>query len=115
MEELNLPPVRLDIDMTGIVKNLPEEQLSLYKEAFSAYDKQKNGTIRIKALIKVLRTLGENPTEDVIERVELELAAKKGKMEFIDFVDFLRIMYHVTGGEAFSNDRVLKEAFDMFD
>jgi len=110
-----MAPVRLDVDISCIVKNLPEEQLQLYKEAFSAYDKNKNGTIRIKALIKVLRTLGENPTEEVIEGVELELAAKKGKIEFIDFIDFLRIMYHVTGGEAFSNDRVLKEAFDMFD
>ena len=64
----------------------------VYKEAFSAYDKQKNGTIRIKALIKVLRTLGENPTEDVIERVELELAAKKGEnLFFLQFQLFVSI------------------------
>ena len=47
--------------------------------AMKIYHKVENGTIRIKALIKVLRTLGENPTEEVIEGVELELAAKKGK------------------------------------
>lgn len=48
----------------------------MYKEAFATYDKQKNGTIRMKALVKVLRTLGENPTEDKVEAIQLQLASK---------------------------------------
>lgn len=116
MEDLDdlTPPSFEMVDLRSIIRNMPEEQLNLYKEAFAAQDKNGNGTIRVKSLIKVLRTLGQNPTEEKIEGIELELAAK-GKIEFIDFIDFLRIMYHVTDGEAFSMDQVLKEAFNMFD
>ena len=34
------------------------------KEAFAIYDKNATGTIQTKSLIYVLRSLGQNPTEE---------------------------------------------------
>jgi calmodulin len=43
---------------------LTAEQIAEYKEAFSLFDKDGDGSITFKELGTVMRQLGLNPTED---------------------------------------------------
>uniref|UniRef100_A0AAQ5Z1B5 EF-hand domain-containing protein n=1 Tax=Amphiprion ocellaris TaxID=80972 RepID=A0AAQ5Z1B5_AMPOC len=56
---------------------LTEEQIAEFKEAFSLFDKDGDGTITTKELGTVMRSLGQNPTEaelqDMINEVDMTL------------------------------------------
>ena len=57
-----------------IISSFCKNNLCLdYKRAFSLYDKANNGTILARQLLKVLRNLGENPTEDEIQNIMNEV------------------------------------------
>ena len=55
---------------------LNEEQIAEFKEAFSLFDKDGDGTITTKELGTVMRSLGQNPTEaelqDMINEVDAD-------------------------------------------
>ena len=55
---------------------LTEEQIAEFKEAFSLFDKDGDGTITTKELGTVMRSLGQNPTEaelrDMITEVDAD-------------------------------------------
>uniref|UniRef100_A0A8D0SMQ9 EF-hand domain-containing protein n=1 Tax=Sus scrofa TaxID=9823 RepID=A0A8D0SMQ9_PIG len=55
---------------------LTEEQTAEFKEAFSLFDKDGDGTITTKGLGTVMRSLGQNPTEaelqDMINEVDAD-------------------------------------------
>lgn len=65
---LSLPIVQAD--------QLTEEQIAEFKEAFSLFDKDGDGTITTKELGTVMRSLGQNPTEaelqDMINEVDAD-------------------------------------------
>uniref|UniRef100_A0A2K6L532 EF-hand calcium-binding domain-containing protein 11 n=3 Tax=Colobinae TaxID=9569 RepID=A0A2K6L532_RHIBE len=46
-----------------MVGQLTEEQIAEFKEAFSLFDKDGDGTITTKELGAVMTSLGQNPTE----------------------------------------------------
>ena len=48
---------------TTMADQLTEEQIAEFKEAFSLFDKDGDGTITTKELGTVMRSLGQNPTE----------------------------------------------------
>ena len=50
---------------------LTEEQIAEFKEAFSLFDKDGDGTITTKELGTVMRSLGQNPTEAELQGREL--------------------------------------------
>ena len=57
-----------------IISSFCKSNLCLdYKRAFSRYDKTNNGKILARQLLKVLRNLGENPTEDEIQNIMNEV------------------------------------------
>ena len=68
---------------------LTEEQIAEFKEAFSLFDKDGDGTITTKELGTVMRSLGQNPTEaelaDMIDEVDADGAGT------IDFPEFLTL------------------------
>ncbi len=48
---------------------LTEEQIAEFKEAFSLFDKDGDGTITTKELGTVMRSLGQNPTEAELQDI----------------------------------------------
>lgn len=62
--------------MTFQADQLTEEQIAEFKEAFSLFDKDGDGTITTKELGTVMRSLGQNPTEaelqDMINEVDAD-------------------------------------------
>ena len=52
-----------------MAETLSEEQVAEFKEAFSLFDKDGDGTITTKELGTVMRSLGQNPTEAELQGV----------------------------------------------
>ena len=46
---------------------LTEEQITEFKDAFSLFDKDGDGTITAKDLGTVIKSLGQNPTEEELQ------------------------------------------------
>ena len=71
-------------------ENLTENQKEEFKEAFSLFDKDGDGTVSTKELGQVMRTLGQNPTEselnDMIKEVDID---GNGEIDFEEFVDLM--------------------------
>ena len=65
-----------DFVLTLQADQLTEEQIAEFKEAFSLFDKDGDGTITTKELGTVMRSLGQNPTEaelqDMINEVDAD-------------------------------------------
>eukprot|EP01040_Poterioochromonas_malhamensis_P013662 gene13662-15055_t len=82
---------------------LTEEQIAEFKEAFSLFDKDGDGTITTKELGTVMRSLGQNPTEaelaDMINEVD---ADGNGTIDFPLFLTMMaRKMMDTDSEEAF--------------
>ncbi|XP_046582416.1 calmodulin-like protein 12 [Haliotis rubra] len=90
---------------------LTEEQIAEFKEAFSLFDKDGDGTITTKELGTVMRSLGQNPTEAELQDMINEVDADGNGT--IDFPEFLTMMSKKMGNN--DSDEELREAFRVFD
>ncbi len=63
---------------------LTEEQIAEFKEVFSLFDKDGDGTITTKELGTVMRSLGQNPTEAELQDMinEVHDADGNGTIEY---------------------------------
>merc|ERR1711893_267755 len=91
--------------------SLTEEQIAEFKEAFSLFDKDGDGTITTKELGTVMRSLGQNPSEDELQDMVNEVDID-GNGE-IDFEEFLQMMAKKMK-ETDSEEEII-EAFRVFD
>ncbi|CAM6014038.1 unnamed protein product [Sphagnum balticum] len=94
-----------------MAEHLTDEQIGEFKEAFSLFDKDGDGSITTQELGTVMRSLGQNPTEaelkDMIHEVD---ADGDGTIDFSEFLDLMaRKMKDA------DSDEELKEAFKVFD
>jgi len=91
--------------------DLQELQHAEFKEAFDEFDMDGSGTISNKELLHVLRSIGQNPTEDEI--LELVMESDLNGDGTIDFSEFLEMMKR----KSSETDQMesLKEAFKIFD
>ncbi|KAG8793855.1 hypothetical protein FRC12_001304 [Ceratobasidium sp. 428] len=87
------------------------EQIAEYKEAFSLFDKDGDGTISPEELGTIMRSLGQKPSEDelqvIIKRVDLDCNGT------IDFEEFLTMMDGMMQGTSMDDE--MREAFQVFD
>jgi len=82
-----------------------------FKEAFDEFDKDGSGTISTKELLLVMRSMGQNPTEDEI--LELVMESDMNGDGTIDFQEFLVMMKKKSAEQDQTEE--LKMAFRMFD
>ena len=101
-----LPPTE-----TKMADQLTEEQIAEFKEAFSLFDKDGDGTITTKELGTVMRSLGQNPTEAELADMINEVDADGNGT--IDFPEFLTMMARKMK-DTDSEEEIL-EAFKVFD
>ncbi|KAK3093853.1 hypothetical protein FSP39_021091 [Pinctada imbricata] len=90
---------------------LTEEQIAEFKEAFSLFDKDGDGTITSKELGTVMRSLGQNPTEAELQDMINEVDADGNGT--IDFPEFLTMMARKM--KDTDSEEEIKEAFRVFD
>ena len=89
---------------------LTEEQIAEFKEAFSLFDKDGDGTITTKELGTVMRSLGQNPTEAELQDVINEVDANGNGT--IDFPEFLTMISR--NMKDADSEEEIKEAFGVF-
>lgn len=87
------------------------EQIAEFKEAFSLFDKDGDGTITTKELGTVMRSLGQNPTEAELQDMINEVDADGNGT--IDFPEFCTLMARKM--KDTDSEEELKEAFRVFD
>jgi calmodulin len=94
-----------------MAEHLTDEQIGEFKEAFSLFDKDGDGSITIQELGTVMRSLGQNPTEVELKDMIREVDADGNGT--IDFSEFLNLMARKM--KDTDSDEELKEAFKVFD
>merc|ERR1712224_329284 len=90
---------------------LTEEQIAEFKEAFSLFDKDGDGTITTKELGTVMRSLGQNPTEAELQDMVNEVDADGNGS--IDFPEFLSLQARKM--KDTDTEEEIIEAFKVFD
>jgi calmodulin len=91
--------------------NLTEQQIAEFKEAFSLFDKDGDGSITTKELGTVMRSLGQAPTEAELQEMIHEKDTDGSGT--IDFPEFLTMMARKMQDN--DTDEEVREAFKVFD
>lgn len=98
-------------NLSTMADQLTEDQIAEFKEAFSLFDKDGDGTITNKELGTVMRSLGQNPTEAELQDMVNEVDADGNGT--IDFPEFLTMMARKM--KDTDSEEEIKEAFKVFD
>ncbi|KAI5108250.1 calmodulin 2a, partial [Silurus meridionalis] len=84
-----------------------------FKEAFSLFDKDGDGTITTKELGTVMRSLGQNPTEAELQDMIIYIYIYIYRNGTIDFPEFLTMMARKM--KDTDSEEEIREAFRVFD
>ncbi|PSR86744.1 Calmodulin like [Actinidia chinensis var. chinensis] len=94
-----------------MANQLTDDQIAEFKEAFILFDVDCIGCITTKGLRKVMRSLGQNPTEAELQDMINEVDADGNGT--IDFLEFLNLMARKM--KDTDSEEELKETFRVFD
>ncbi|KAG4071384.1 hypothetical protein HA402_004088 [Bradysia odoriphaga] len=94
-----------------MVDQLTDEQIADFQEAFSLFDKNRNGSISTKELGTVMRSLGQNPTDAELQDMINEVDADGNGT--IEFPEFVTMMVHKM--RDMDSEEEIREAFKVFD
>ncbi|PAA85820.1 hypothetical protein BOX15_Mlig005972g2 [Macrostomum lignano] len=105
-------PVRLNsVARDAITSQLTEEQVAEFKEAFALFDRDGSGSITVRELEVIMRSLGQNPSEqelaEMIQSVDID-----GNGE-IDFPEFMAMMAEKL--QDTNSEQEIIAAFQAFD
>jgi len=78
------------------------------KEVYSIFDKDGNGSLSAKELANVLKDFGENPSQEELNDIVVEVT--KSKTTTIDFGQFVEVMT-----KSSSEEQELRETFRVLD
>uniref|UniRef100_A0A1I8IUR4 Calmodulin n=1 Tax=Macrostomum lignano TaxID=282301 RepID=A0A1I8IUR4_9PLAT len=92
------PPTRAEEDSQAETMStdkpedgLTEEQIEEFREAFSLFDKDGDGTITNKELASVMRALGQNPSQEELKEMIKEVDQDgSGSIEFDEFLEMMK-------------------------
>merc|ERR1711994_1238668 len=87
------------------------DQIAEFREAFLLFDKDGDGTITTIELGTVMRSLGQNPTEEELQEMINEVDEDGGGS--VDFTEFLTMMVKKMKDTDTEDD--IREAFRVFD
>ncbi|CAG8685605.1 10920_t:CDS:2, partial [Racocetra fulgida] len=87
------------------------QQRAEYKEAFTLFDKDKDGVITIHELKSVMKSLGQTPTEAELQEMMNDVDIDKNGT--IDFNEFLSMMARKV--DDADNEEEMRAAFKVFD
>ena len=87
------------------------KQIAELREAFSLFDKDRNGTITAWNLGTVMKSLGQNPTEVELQDMINEVDANHNGV--IEFPEFLAMMTRQMNSD--DREEEIREAFNVFD
>ena len=90
---------------------LTGKQIAELREAFSLFDKDRNGTITAWNLGTVMKSLGQNPTEVELQDMINEVDANHNGV--IEFPEFLSMMTRQMNSD--DREKEIREAFHVFD
>ncbi|NWR35270.1 CALMS protein, partial [Tachuris rubrigastra] len=94
-----------------MAERLSEEKIAEFKEAFSLFDRDGDGSITTRELGTVMRSLGQNPTEAELRDMVGEVDADgSGTVDFPEFLSLMARKMRDTDGEE-----EIREAFRVFD
>ena len=92
-------------------EKLTEQQIEDYKQAFSTFDSNGDGSISAQELEDVMKKLGLNPTKEEVKDMLNELDVDQNGS--IDFTEFVTLMAKQSQGKE--SEEELLEAFKVFD
>jgi len=81
----------------------PKEKQEL-KVHFDSFDKDRSGSITLAELREVMKSLGENPTDDQVKKIIAEVDAdNNGTIEFNEFLEFVEKFKQGKGSKGFGD------------
>ncbi|KAG6504132.1 calmodulin-like protein 11 [Zingiber officinale] len=93
------------------MERLSAEQISEFQEAFCLFDKDGDGCITLEELAIVIRSLGQDPSEEELKDMIREVDINgNGTIEFTEFLNLMARKVKETDAEE-----ELREAFKVFD
>uniref|UniRef100_A0A1I8G9Y4 Calmodulin n=3 Tax=Macrostomum lignano TaxID=282301 RepID=A0A1I8G9Y4_9PLAT len=112
------PPTRAEEDSQAETMStdkpedgLTEEQIEEFREAFSLFDKDGDGTITNKELASVMRALGQNPSQEELKEMIKEVDQDgSGSIEFDEFLEMMKKQMNSADSEE-----EVRRAFRLFD
>ncbi|CAB3383402.1 Hypothetical predicted protein [Cloeon dipterum] len=94
--------------------DIPPEQMQVLRNAFNAFDREKNGSISVDFVPEILRLMGQPFNHQILEELIEEVDAdKSGFLEFDEFVQLAAKFMNEEDEEEMEKE--LREAFRLYD
>ena len=73
----------------SIMNRFSAELIRDLKDAFEAYDKDGNGSVPVTELREMLKTIGYNPTDILLENTSILVDNGNGRIDLKEFLDLI--------------------------
>ena len=89
-----------------------DQQIEIFRDIFSQYDKDGDGTLATKYVGTIMRSFGQSPTEEELNYIICKVDADRSG--FMDFSEFVAMMANHMNHEMETKDEICS-AFKEFD